>query len=73
MVLRMKLDQFLKWKSLADSGGQAKTLVNAGTVSVNGEIERRRGRKLVDGDLVCFGNIQYIFSDKDTQGPKLDT
>ena len=61
----MKLDQFLKWRSLVESGGQAKHLINSGLVSVNGLTETRRGRKLVDGDLVCFGNIQYIFSDRD--------
>ncbi len=67
----MKLDQFLKWKCLVESGGQAKHLITSGLVTVNGSTERRRGRKLVDGDLVCFGNIQYIFSDNDTKGRKL--
>ena len=67
----MKLDQFLKWKCLVESGGQAKHLINSGSIKVNGLVETRRGRKLVEGDLVCFGNIQYIFSDKDTSGRKL--
>jgi ribosome-associated protein len=48
----IKLDQFLKWKGFADSGGQAKLLVLDGEVEVNGEIETRRGRKLHHGDLV---------------------
>ncbi len=67
----MKLDQFLKWMNLVESGGQAKHLINSGLVKVNGVVERRRGRKLLKGDLVCFGNIQHIFSDKDTPGRKL--
>ena len=67
----MKLDQFLKWKSLTNSGGEAKLLINSGKVMVNGLVETRRGRKLKDGDLVCFGNIKHFFSDKDTLGRKL--
>ena len=68
----MRLDQFLKWKAVADTGGQAKHLVASGLVRVNGVVENRRGKKLKEGDLVCFGNIQYIFSDRDTLGTKLD-
>lgn len=52
----IKLDQFLKWKGFADSGGQAKLLVLDGEVEVNGELETRRGRKLHHGDLVQVGN-----------------
>jgi ribosome-associated protein len=48
----MKLDQFLKWMNLAESGGQAKHLIQDGQVKVNGEIETRRGRKLQSGDVV---------------------
>ena len=62
----MKLDQFLKWKGIVDTGGQAKNLIGEGLVTVNSQVETRRGRKLIHGDLVCFGNIQYIFSDSDT-------
>tara|TARA_B100001250_G_C19716244_1_gene751613 strand:+ start:785 stop:994 length:210 start_codon:yes stop_codon:yes gene_type:complete len=69
----MKLDQFLKWKGVVDTGGQAKNLIGAGLITVNTKIETRRGRKLNHGDLVCFGNIQHIFSDRDTQGSKLDS
>lgn len=48
----MKLDQFLKWQNLAETGGHAKVLVQSGQVKVNGEIETRRGRKLQSGDVV---------------------
>jgi ribosome-associated protein len=40
----------LKAAGLADSGGQAKHLVRGGTVTVNGAVETRPGRKLVAGD-----------------------
>ncbi len=46
------LDAFLKWTGVAETGGQAKALIAAGLVSVNGEPERRRGRKLRPGDRV---------------------
>ena len=50
----IKLDQFLKWSGLADTGGQAKWLVASGEVMVNGEPELRRGRKLYTGDRVSY-------------------
>ncbi|EKQ71078.1 hypothetical protein OsccyDRAFT_1396 [Leptolyngbyaceae cyanobacterium JSC-12] len=48
----IKLDQFLKLKGLVQTGGQAKLLIQAGEVEVNGTVETRRGRKLVKGDRV---------------------
>ena len=50
----MKLNQFLKWHNVVSSGGEAKILINSGQIKVNGEIERKRGRKLVKGDKVCL-------------------
>jgi ribosome-associated protein len=46
------LGQFLKVANLASSGGEAKMMIALGAVSVNGEKEQRRGRKLVPGDVV---------------------
>ena len=57
----MKLDQFLKWNNLVSSGGEAKILIKAGEVKVNGEIEKRRGRKLTYGDKVMFLKSEIIF------------
>ncbi|QQE64431.1 RNA-binding protein S4 [Leptolyngbya sp. BL0902] len=48
----IKLDQFLKQMQVVASGGQAKVMVQGGEVQVNGEVEIRRGRKLVNGDRV---------------------
>jgi len=50
----IRLGQFLKYSGLLDSGGDAKEVIIDGFVSVNGEVERRRGRQLRDGDLVAF-------------------
>ena len=57
----MKLDQFLKWKNLVSSGGEAKILIKTGSVKVNGVIETRRGRKLNKGDKVIFLKNELIF------------
>ena len=56
----MKLDQFLKLKGLASTGGEAKHLIIAGLVRVNGAIELRRGRKLSSGDRICFQDQQFL-------------
>jgi ribosome-associated protein len=48
----MKLDQYLKFKGVVSTGGQAKLLIQDGLVKVNGQIETRRGRKLEEGDRV---------------------
>ena len=40
---------------LADSGGEAKALLAAGAVTVNGEPEARRGRQLHPGDVISAG------------------
>ena len=57
----MKLDQFLKWNNIVSTGGEAKMLINSGQVSVNGEIEKRRGRQLNTGDVVKFSNNEIIY------------
>jgi ribosome-associated protein len=48
----IKLDQFLKWQGITQTGGEAKIMIKQGIVTVNGEVEVRRGRKLVTGDRV---------------------
>ena len=48
----IKLGQFVKLASLAEDGAQARELIQAGDVTVNGEVETRRGHHLSAGDLV---------------------
>lgn len=50
----IRLGQFLKFAGLLDSGGNAKEVIIDGYVTVNDEVDRRRGRQLHDGDLVSF-------------------
>ena len=42
----IKLDQFLKWLAVVDSGSEAKEIILDGKVKVNDEVETRRGRKI---------------------------
>lgn len=55
----IKLDQFLKWQGVVQTGGEAKLAIQEGEVFVNGEVETRRGRKLVSGDRVSVAGISY--------------
>jgi ribosome-associated protein len=50
------LGQALKAAGLVGSGGEAKVLIQAGEILVNGEAETRRGRKLGAGDVVEVGD-----------------
>jgi ribosome-associated protein len=48
------LGALLKWAGIVGTGGEAKTLIASRRVLVNGQIEARRGRRLVHGDLVAI-------------------
>jgi len=50
----IRLGQFLKFAGLLDSGGDVKEAIIDGLVTVNGEVDRRRGRQLQPGDIVSF-------------------
>ena len=52
----MTLGQALKASKLVGSGGEAKVVIQAGEVRVNGAVETRRGRKLEEGDVVEVGD-----------------
>lgn len=47
-----ELYKILKFEGIVDSGGQAKLAISEGQVLVNGEIETRKRRKIVDGDII---------------------
>lgn len=50
----IKLGQALKAAGLVESGVEAKEVIQDGLVTVNQEVDIRRGRKLYDGDVVVF-------------------
>ena len=51
----IRLGQLLKFAGLAESGSEARALVQSGDVTVNGEVDTRRGRQLRQGDVVAVG------------------
>lgn len=51
----IRLGQLLKLAGVADDGAEAKAMLAAREVAVNGEVEARRGRQLRDGDTVTVG------------------
>ncbi|HAP34327.1 MAG: RNA-binding S4 domain-containing protein [Lachnospiraceae bacterium] len=50
----IKLGQALKVAGYVDDGVEAKLVIQNGEVTVNGEVDTRRGRKLVPGDVVEY-------------------
>lgn len=56
----IQLDQFLKLCEAASTGGHAKLMIQGGEVTVNGEVETRRRRKLRAGDVVVCGGETYV-------------
>jgi ribosome-associated protein len=55
----VELYKLLKFEGLASSGGEAKNLIADGRVTVNGEIETRKRKKIVSGDVVEFAGEQF--------------
>lgn len=54
----IRLGQLLKLAGVADDGAQARTLIEEGAVSVDGEVDRRRGRQVRPGSIVVLGESQ---------------
>lgn len=48
----IKLEQFLKFANVAETGGMAKMMISDGIVTVNGEVCTMRGKKLHNNDVV---------------------
>ncbi len=58
----IRLGQFLKLADAIGSGSDAKALLAAEAVTVNGQVESRRGRQLRPGDVVAVGSRSYLVS-----------
>jgi ribosome-associated protein len=50
----IELYKILKFENMVHSGGEAKFVIAEGLVRVNGEIETRKRKKIVSGDIVEF-------------------
>lgn len=53
----IKLDQFLKWQGLVQTGAEAKDYIINGRVMVNEQITKERGKKIRPGDIVKVAGI----------------
>ena len=51
----IQLYKLLKLESMVASGGEAKMVIAEGLVEVNGEVETRKRKQIVDGDVIVFG------------------
>ena len=56
------LYKILKFESLVGSGGEARFVVGEGLVTVNGDTELRKRRKIVNGDVIGFQGAEYHVS-----------
>ncbi len=54
----IKLDALLKYAALVGTGGEAKTVIAEGLVTVNGEVCTMRGKKIRAGDRVRFDRFE---------------
>jgi ribosome-associated protein len=54
----IELIKLLKLLGIADTGSDAKQMVDDGEIKLNGEVEYRKRAKLRSGDIVMIGNIQ---------------
>ena len=56
----VELFKLIKFEGLANSGGESKKMIEQEMVTVNGEIETRKRRKIVAGDIISIGDEQFI-------------
>jgi len=52
----IELYKLLKFESMVASGGEAKHVITAGLVRLNGQVETQKRKKIIAGDIVEFGN-----------------
>ena len=55
----IKLDQFLKFAGIAQTGGHSKEIIAQGAASVNGEVCLQRGKKIYPEDIVEIDDYSF--------------
>lgn len=55
----IELYKILKFESMVSSGGEAKSVIAAGQVMVNGNVETQKRKKIVVGDIIEFREEKY--------------
>jgi ribosome-associated protein len=63
----IELYKILKFEGMASSGAEAKSVIADGKVLVNGEVETRKRRKIVSGDIVEFGKEKILIQIKEAR------
>ena len=60
----VELFKILKFEGLVSSGGEAKSVIENGLVSVNGAKETQKRKKIVSGDIIEFNNetLKIVFN-----------
>lgn len=56
----VELYKILKFEGLVSSGGEAKSIIAEGQVVLNGEVETRKRKKIVSGDIIVFGQEKLL-------------
>ena len=56
----VELYKILKFEGFVESGAQAKLVIADGMVSVNGEVETRKRRKMLNGDVIEVGGEEFV-------------
>lgn len=55
----VELYKILKFESMVPSGGEARLVISEGLVKVNGEVETRKRKKIISGDIIEFAGEKF--------------
>ena len=61
----IQLQSFLKFKGIAETGGQAKEFIQDGIIRVNGDVCTARGKKIRPGDIISAFAVDYEITNED--------
>ena len=61
----VELYKILKFEGMVPSGGEAKSVIANGQVTVNGQTETRKRKKIVSGDVIEFGEEKILIKRHD--------
>ncbi len=57
-----ELYKILKFEGMVPSGGEAKLVIANGLVSVNGQLETQKRKKIMAGDIIEFNDEKIIIT-----------
>jgi ribosome-associated protein len=66
----IELYKILKFENMVESGGEAKAVVAAGQVLLNGKIETQKRKKIMDGDIIEFAKEKFRIQLSPTRDPE---